>query len=139
MYTTSLSWLMDFIVNDYYKFGTSKIFSIISSFIDDVKAWPQIYEWRNNVQRQKYFLNAFSREFLHLYGGYENLRREMLDIFPANELVQYEAVLDHVANHIELYDEQLVKAICIMSHVLSLEDTKELLQWALEIETKIHR
>ena len=139
MYTTSLSWLMDFIVNDYYKFGTSKIFSIISSFIDDVKAWPQIYEWRNNVQRQKYFLNAFSREFLHLYGGYENLRREMLDIFPANELIQYEAVLDHVANHIELYDEQLVKAICIMSHVLSLEDTKELLQWALEIETtKIH-
>ena len=47
--------------------------------------------------------------------------------------------MDHVANHIELYDEQLVKAICIMSHVLSLEDTKELLQWALEIETtKIH-
>ena len=78
MYTTSLSWLMDFIVNDYYKFGTSKIFSIISSFIDDVKAWRKFMNGRNNVQRQKYFLNAFSREFLHLYGGYENLRRKCL-------------------------------------------------------------
>lgn len=138
-YTTSLTWLIELIANDYYQYGTSKIFNIITSFIDDVKAWPQIDEWRNNVQRQKHFLQAFSREFLHLYGGYENVCKALLDVFPANDQVQYEAFLEYVANHIELYDEQLVKAICRMSHVLSSEDTKELLQWALEIEmTKIH-
>lgn len=138
-YTTSLTWLMELIADDYYQFGTIEIFNIITRFIDDVKAWPQVNEWRNYVQRQKYFLQAFSKEFLHLYGGDEKICEAIVHIFPANDEVQYETFLDYVANHIELFDEQLVKAICRMSNVLSLEDTTELLEWALDAEMdKVH-
>lgn len=139
MYVTALTWLTEMIANDYYQFGSNKMLHIIADFVDDVKSLPQVDEWRNDVQRQKFFLQSFSREFLHLYGGYEGICTALLDVFPANVQVQYEAFLDYVSNHIDLYDEQLVKALCKISYVLSLEDTKELLQWTAEIEmVKIH-
>ncbi|WP_216554187.1 hypothetical protein [Tissierella carlieri] len=138
-YTEALTWMIELISKDYYRFGTTKILSIIADFVDSVKAWPQIDKWRNNTQNQKYYLQAFSRELLHLYDGYDDEFRTILRVFPADTATQYDAFLEYVSNHIELYDEQLVKAICRMSVALSREDAKELLKWTTEIEMdKIH-
>lgn len=137
-YTTALSWLFEIISND-SRYSSIKILSIIEDFVENSKAWPKMADWLNNIPRQKYFLQAFSRELLHLYDGYEEEYNTILHIFQANSSTQYEAFIEYVANHIKLYGEQLVKAICRMSVALSIEDAKELLTWALEIEmSKIH-
>jgi energy-coupling factor transporter ATP-binding protein EcfA2 len=138
-YTEALTWMMELISKDYHRFGTTKILCIIADFVDSVRAWPQIDEWRNDIQRQKHCLQAFSREILQLYDGYESVFSTILRIFPTDASVQYEAFLEYVSDHIELYDEQLVKAICRMSIAISTEDAIELLKWTTEIEMgKIH-
>ncbi|GLC79422.1 hypothetical protein [Lacrimispora brassicae] len=138
-YTEALTWLFELISHDYYRLGGTKILRIIADFVDSVKAWPQIDEWRNDIQKQKHYLQAFSRELLHLYNGYDDEFRTILHVFPADAATQYNAFLEYVSNHIELYDEQLVKAICRMSVALSVDEAEELLKWTSEIEMgKIH-
>ncbi|MEA4986443.1 MAG: hypothetical protein VB095_00030 [Anaerovorax sp.] len=138
-YTEALTWLFELISHDYYRLGSAKVLRTIADFVDSVKAWPQINEWQNDIQKQKHYLQAFSREILHLYDSYDDEFRAILRVFPADTATQYDAFLEYVSNHIELYDEQLVKVICRMSIVLSVEDAKELLKWASEIEMdKIH-
>lgn len=138
-YTEALTWLFELISHDYYRLGSTKILRIIADFVDSVKAWPQIDEWRNDIQKQKHYLQALSRELLHLYNGYDDEFRTILHVFPADAATQYNAFLEYVSNHIELYDEQLVKAICRMSVALSVDEAEELLKWTSEIEMgKIH-
>lgn len=138
-YTAALTWLLEIISNDYYRSGSTKILRIIADFIDSIKVWPQIDEWCNDIQKQKHYLQAFSRELLHLYNGYDNAFMTILRVFPADTATQYDAFLEYVSNHIGLFDEQLVKAICRMSVALTIENAKELLNWTTEIEMgKIH-
>ena len=138
-YTESINWLIELISDDYYHFGSSRILHNITDFIESVKMLPQVDRWRNDVEIQKRFLQAFSREFLDLHGGYDDLFDEFLSIFPAKSSVQYEAILEYISNHINLYDEQLVKAVCRMTVVLSVEETTELFKEILNNEVdRVH-
>ena len=138
-YIEALTWLFELIFHDYYRIGSSQILRTIADFVDSIKAWPQIDDWRNDLQRQKHYLQAFSRKLLYLHNGYEDEFKTILRVFPADATTQYDAFLDYVSNHIELYDEQLVKSICRMSVALSMEEAEELLTWTSEIEMgKIH-
>lgn len=79
-------------------------------------------------------MQLFAKNFLYLYRGYENICNAVLHIFPANYQVQALAFSNYVANHPNLYDEQLVKAICRICMALSIEDAKAFLLWASKIE-----
>ena len=133
-YVTSLTWLLEIVANDFYRYGSNKMLINISAFVDSRKEWPSIEKWRSDTSIQEYYIELFGKELLHLYGGYEEIFRTLLTIFPANTQVQYEAFLSYVANHIELYDEELVKVICRMSDALSLEGAIELLNWSTDNE-----
>ncbi|HBN83760.1 MAG TPA: hypothetical protein DDZ89_07930, partial [Clostridiales bacterium] len=138
-YIESLKWLLDIAGSGYYSHGGGSLFETIAKVIASVKDWPQVEIWRNNTQIQQHYLQQFVREFLHLYRGYEDVCNTVLYIFPADSQVQHRAFSNYVANHIDLYDEQLVKAISRMSMSLSTEETKLFLRWTTEIEIqKIH-
>ena len=133
-YVLSLTWLLEIIANDFYHYGSNQILKNIAAFVSSIKEWPSIEKWRNDTATQQHFMKLFARELLHLYDGYEDVYNTLFAIFPANGQVQYEAFLYYVANHIEIYDEQLVKTICRMSVVLSSEEALELLHWATDNE-----
>lgn len=133
-YVNSLQWLLEIVANDFNGYESNKMLINISAFVDSRKEWPSIEKWRSDTSIQKYYIELFAKELLHLYGGYEETYRSLLTIFPANAQVQYEAFLSYVANHTGLYDEQLVKVICRMSDVLSLEGAVELLNWSTDNE-----
>ncbi|MDD3338081.1 MAG: NACHT domain-containing protein [Lachnospiraceae bacterium] len=133
-YVISLTWLLEIIANDFHHYGSNQILKNIATFVDSIKEWPSIETWRNDSSVQRHFLKLFAKELLHLYDDYEDIYNALLVIFPVNSQVQYEVFLYYVANHIELYDEQLVKTICRMSVVLSSEEALDLLDWATDIE-----
>ena len=133
-YVNSLQWLLEIVANDFNGYESNKMLINISAFVDSRKEWPSIEKWRSDTSIQKYYIELFAKELLHLFGGYEETYRSLLTIFPANAQVQYEAFLSYVANHTGLYDEQLVKVICRMSDVLSLEGAIELFNWSTDNE-----
>lgn len=135
-YVSSLALILDVIGED-YSYGSSRpTLEIIAAFVDFVKEWPEVNRWRNNPAIQQYYLQLFAKDFLHLYIGYEDSCDALLRIFPADYQVQVRAFSNYVANHPNLYDEQLVKAICRICMALSVEDATMLLQWTTENEMR---
>lgn len=135
-YVSSLSLILDVIGEDHSYSRYWPVLETIAAFVDLVKDWPEVNHWRNDPSAQQHYLQLFAKNFLHLYRGYEDVCDTILRIFPADSEVQARAFSNHVANCPNLYDEQLVKAICRMSMALSSEDATMLLQWATENEMK---
>lgn len=138
-YVTSLALVLDIIGENYSSSSSEATIETIATFVDSISGWPEVNCWRNNPVTQEHYLRLFANNFLYLYSGYENICNAVLHIFPANYQVQALAFSNYVANHPNLYDEQLVKAICRICRALSIEDATAFLQWATEIEmTHIH-
>ena len=133
-YVTSLALVLDIIGENHLSISSEATIETIATFVDSISGWPEVNCWRNNPVTQKHYLQLFASNFLYLYSGYEKICNTMLHIFPANYQVQSLAFSNYVANHPNLYDEQLVKAICRICMALSIEDATAFLKWATESE-----
>lgn len=134
-YVSSLNMILD-AVGENPSYSSRHALETIAAFVDSVSGWPEVDCWRKDPTTQQHYLHLFAKDFLHLYRGYEDICNVVLHIFPADYQVQSNAFSDYVANHPNLYDEQLVKTICRMSMALSLKDAIILLQWATENEMR---
>lgn len=135
-YVPSLALVLDVIGEDNSYNSRGATLETIAAFVDSVSGWPEVDCWRNNPATQEHYLRLLAKNFLHLYRGYEDVCNAVLHIFPASFQVQALAFSNYVANYPNLYDEQLVKAICRMCMALSIEDTIIFLQWAIENEMR---
>lgn len=134
-YVSSLNMILD-AVGENPSYSNGHVLETIAAFVDSVSGWPEVDCWRKNPATQQHYLQLFAKDFLHLYQGCGDICDAVLLIFPADFQVQAHAFSDYVANHPNLYDQQLVKSVCRMSMALSLKDAIMLLQWATENEMR---
>ena len=138
-YVSALSCLLEVISSEGYYLNTGTMLDVVANLVDSIELWPQVKEWRCNKINQKHFLYEFMGELLYLYHSDDHLFKTLLRVFPIDENILFEVILEYVSNNVQSFDEQLVKAICKMSAALSSEDVYEFLEWCLNIEmSRVH-
>lgn len=138
-YVDAFVCVLELLSKNDYRYNVEKILNVLAKFIDSVHLWPQVEEWRNDKENQKYFIRIFAKELLYLYNGNDEIYQLLIKIFSIDKSTVCNAFIEYISEHINCADEQLVMALCKMAIALSSKESYDFLKWCFDMElTRVH-
>lgn len=139
MYSTALDWTISLMLDDHYHYCYESTLDTVASIVEKLQVWPAVKSWREDETLHGNYLSAHANVFLHMYSNSDEMFGFYLRIFPITQETQHNILLGYIVSNEQLYDEQVVKALCRMTSTLNGQENEALLEWCLDIEMeKVH-
>lgn len=139
MYVTALDWVVNLVFGRHSKFTFESTMETVVIIVEKLHSWPDVKNWQQDESLNGKYLMNYADAFLRFYGNSDEMFAIYHRLFQMSKDNQYFVFLQHVVSDEQIYNEQIVKALCRMTDALDMQEKVTFLTWCLDTEmNKVH-